>query len=165
MDNSENRPQDVFFYGLYMDPNLLEDKNIAANNPRLAVVRDYHLRIGKMATLLRSPGKLCIGMLYSMTHEEIHRLYWGAGLDAYVAEAVLANVVDDRIRQYSALSDIEDVYRSIDAFSVDRVAALCCNLIVPPAEDESNTAYQEKLSNVMRQLKIPMPDELMLTIH
>lgn len=148
-----------------MDPSLLADKGVAANNPRLAVVRDYRLRTGKMATMLRSPGSLCIGMLYSMTHEEIHRLYWGAGLNAYVAEAVLAHVIDDRIKQFSALSDIEDVYRRIDEYCVDRVAALSCNLIVPPAEDETNSAYQEKLSHLMRQLGLPMPDELRLTIH
>lgn len=165
MDNSQHRQLDVFFYGLYMDADLLADKQVTANNPRLAIVRDYRLRLGNMATLLRAPGSLCIGMLYSITHADIHRLYWGAGLDAYAAEAVEANVVDDRIKQFDALRDIDQLYQRIDEYSVERSAALCCNLIVPPAEDESNSTYQEKLLMLMQRLRIPLPDELMQAVH
>ena len=165
MENSENRLLDVFFYGLYMDPDLLSEKKVLARNPRLAMLVDFRLKLGKMATLLRAPGKLSIGMLYSITHAELRRLYWGAGLDAYGAEAVLAAVAIDTIKQFDSLHDLKQVYRKIDAVVVERVPALCCNLIVPPLDDESNDAYQEKLLSLMRRLKIPLPDELLLNIH
>lgn len=54
MDNSNQRLNDVFFYGLYMDEEILKSKNVEPRNKRIAVVYDYKLRIGKMATLLSS---------------------------------------------------------------------------------------------------------------
>jgi len=165
MDNSENRLLDVFFYGLYMDPQLLAEKNVATRNSRLAVVTDFQLRLGDKATLMRRAGKLSIGMLYSITHAELHRLYWGAGLDVYGAEAVLAQVLIDDAKRYASLHEAIDSYRNIHALCKEQVVALCCNLKRPPQDDESNPVYREKLTALMRHLQIPLPDELLLTTH
>jgi len=54
MDNSINRLHDVFFYGLYMDEDILKSKGITIRNQRSAYVDNYELRIGDLATLLRS---------------------------------------------------------------------------------------------------------------
>jgi len=165
LDNSEHRVLDVFFYGLYMDPDMLMDKKVEAKNPRPAIIADYGLKLGNRATLLRAPGKFSIGMLYSITHAELHSLYWGAGLDAYGAEALLALVVNESISDFETLREVRDVYRNFDALIVDRVPALCCNLVVPPLDNESNPTYREKLITLMRRLSLPLPDELLLKIH
>lgn len=159
-DNSENRLLDVFFYGLYMDPDLLRQRQVSIHNPRFAILPDYQLRLGNKASLLRVPGRFSIGMLYSMTHAHLHALYWGAGLDAYGAEAVMLRVVDESIQGFESLSEAISHYGNLDRISMDSVAALCCNLIVPPASDESNPVYRENLISVMRRLQIPIPDEL-----
>ena len=88
-----------------------------------------------MATLLRSENSVAHGLVYSLTHEEIHTLYWGSGLDAYVAEALLVEIEDG-----------------------DRVAVLCCNLLEPPEEAESNPEYFEKLVNCMQGLGLSIPE-------
>lgn len=131
IDNSKDRLHDVFFYGLYMDPDILAQKGVKARRPRVAVVEDYVLRIGNKATLLRASGQSAHGMVYALTHEEIYSLYWGAGLDEYHAEAVLAKTTEKEI------------------------VALCCNLLNAPASDESNPEYTEKLKQVMTRLGVP----------
>jgi len=132
MDNSSQRLHTVFFYGLYMDPTILEQKGVVPRQPCLASVENYELRIGNKATLLRSPGKLCHGMVYSLTQEEIHALYWGSGLEEYRTEAVLVKV-GGKVS-----------------------AALCCNLLHPPEDDESNPVYASKLKHTMQKLGVPV---------
>ena len=135
-DNSSSRLHPVFFYGLYMDPDILQSKNVAPRDPRHAVIRDYELRIGKQATLLRAPGKRAYGIVYSLTHGELFKLYEGAGLTDYRAEALLADIGDNE--------------------SIEKIAVLCCNLLSPPAEDKCDEAYITKLKAVMKRLRVPI---------
>lgn len=130
-DNSEQRLHNVFFYGLYMDPDLLQQRGVEARNPKRAEAPDYQLRIGNKATLLRAKGQKAYGMVYALTHKEIDSLYWGAGLTEYAAEAIMVEAGDETI------------------------AALCCNLILPPADHESNPDYEGKLAAVMQALGLP----------
>ena len=134
MDNSENRLNDVFFYGLYMDPELLKARGVDPRNPRKATAKGYRLCIGKMATLLRGLESEAQGMVYSLTHDEINKLYSGAGLDMYVAEALVVE------------TDTHEV-----------LPVLCCNLLIPPAEDEANPEYFEKLLGCMNKLGLNTP--------
>jgi hypothetical protein len=49
----------VFFYGPFMDEELLRAKGVQPANPRQACVRGFALRIGERATLpspTRAPG-------------------------------------------------------------------------------------------------------------
>ena len=135
MDNSESRLNDVFFYGLYMDPEVLDTKGVEPRKPRKGMVKGYCLRVGKMATLLKTPNSEAHGMVYSLTHDEINKLYRGAGLDAYVAEALLVQLEDN-----------------------EQVAALCCNLLVPPGAGEENPEYVTRLIQCMNKLGLPLPD-------
>jgi hypothetical protein len=126
--NSQERLHNVFFYGLYMDPEILEQKGVIPRNPQVGIAEGYELRIGNKATLLRSSKKSASGMVYSLTHKEIDSLYWGAGLDEYAAEAIFVKVGNETI------------------------PALCCNLITPPEEGESNPDYGCKLKIAMNRL-------------
>jgi hypothetical protein len=130
-DNSPHRLHDVFFYGLYMVPEILAERGVAMRNPRRGRVEGYTLRIGKRATLLRADGGTAHGMVYALTHAEIHALYAGAGLTDYAAEAVAVQV------------------------GTQVLPALCCNLIVAPAEDESNPEYAARLKTAMEKLGLP----------
>jgi len=134
MDNSKERLLDVFFYGLYMDEEILKSKNVTPRNKRAAIAPGYHLRVGKMATLFRDNNAQAFGMVYSLTHEEIYSLYEGSGLTDYVAESVVIQTKDNQT-----------------------IAALCCNLLNPPREDEKNEAYVEKLTLCMEKYNLPTP--------
>ena len=134
MDNSKNRLNEVFFYGLYMDPEILSAKGVVPRNPRKAVARGYRLCVGKMATLLREANAEAHGIVYELTHDEVNTLYWRAGLEAYVAEAL-----------------------SVETEQGEKVAVLCCNLLEPPGEGESNPEYLGKLMQCMKKLGVPEP--------
>jgi len=134
MDNSKDRLVDVFFYGLYMDEEILKSKNVTPRNKRAAIAPGYHLRVGKMATLLRDNNAQAFGMVYSLTHDEITSLYEGSGLTAYVPESIVIQTKENQ-----------------------NIAALCCNLLNPPSDDEKNEEYLEKLTTCMEKYNLPAP--------
>ena len=51
-----DRRIDTFFYGLFMDIDILREGGVAPINPRRAYVEDLALRIGRRATLVPSAG-------------------------------------------------------------------------------------------------------------
>ncbi|MEM9091491.1 MAG: gamma-glutamylcyclotransferase family protein [Cyanobacteria bacterium P01_F01_bin.53] len=132
MNNTKSRLHNVFFYGLYMDPDILASKAVAPRAPRIGFAAGYRLRIGNMATLLRDETSQAHGIVYSLTHEEIDTLYAKAGLDMCVSESLLV---------------------TLD--SGENIPTLCKNLRLPPEESESNADYEAKLVQCMVQLKVP----------
>src|SRR5262245_20927100 len=124
----------VFFYGLFMDEELLRQKGIEPTRPRQACVRGFALRIGQRATLVPVSDGRAYGMLMELSHAEIERLYAEPSVSMYRPEAVVAEV----------------------AHGV-QVPALCFNLQVAPQPGESNDAYAQKLRDLARRLGLP-PD-------
>ncbi len=122
----------VFFYGLFMDDQLLRGKGANPANVRRASVPGYALRIGKRATLIPQPEASAYGILMELTHAEIEQLYSEASVTAYRPEAVLAQPADG-----------------------SNVATLCFNLVVPPAPEEMNAEYATKLRELARRLNLP----------
>jgi hypothetical protein len=127
-----SRRIEVFFYGLFMDADLLRTKGAHPMNVRPACVRGFALRIGQRATLLRVPDARAHGMLMELTHAEIEQLYSEPSVRAYRPEAVLAQLTDG-----------------------SRVPALCFNLPVPPGPEEANSEYAAKLRDLARRLGLP----------
>src|SRR2546430_15434925 len=89
-----DRRIDAFFYGLFMDVDVLRESKVAPSNPRRAYVADFALRIGQRATLLPAAGARAYGMLIALTHRELERLYTAPGLEQYRPEAELAQTLD-----------------------------------------------------------------------
>jgi hypothetical protein len=127
-----SRRIEVFFYGLFMDAELLRTKGASPVNIRPACVPGFALRIGQRATLLRNPGARAYGILMELTHAEIEQLYSEASVRAYRPEAVLAELGDGT-----------------------RVPALCFNLLVPPGDEEGNAEYAAKLRALAQRLGLP----------
>jgi hypothetical protein len=127
-----NRRIDVFFYGLFMDTELLRSKGASPQNIRRAGVPGFALRIGKRATLLRDRNACAYGLLMELTHEEIEKLYSDDSVRAYRPEAILAQLDDG-----------------------SRLPALCFNLVEPPSPHERNSEYAAKLQEVARRLELP----------
>jgi hypothetical protein len=127
-----DRCVDVFFYGLFMDSEILREHAVAPGDPRPAYVEGYALRIGQRATLLPTAGARAYGMLIAVTHAALERLYSGPGLGHYRPEAVLARPLDG-----------------------EAVPALCYNLREAPAPHERNPEYAARLQAVLRKLNFP----------
>ena len=64
-----DRRIDGFFYGLFMDIDILRASQVVAANPRRAYVGGYALRIGRRATLVPAPEARVYGMVFALTHD------------------------------------------------------------------------------------------------
>jgi hypothetical protein len=126
------RRLDTFFYGLFMDAEVLRKQGIAPADPRRAYVEGFALRIGRRATLLPAAGARAYGMILALTHADLARLYTAPGLEQYRPEAVLARPLPGA-----------------------PVPALCYNLPEPPSPDERNPDYAARLQQVLRALDFP----------
>ena len=71
-------------------------------------------------------------MVASLSHAELERLYSEPSVQAYRAEALLAQLENG-----------------------ETIAALCFNLVDPPAPDERNPEYAAKLRALAERLKFP----------
>jgi len=127
-----SRRADVFFYGLFMDQDLLRAKGILPEAAELAWLDGFALRIGQRAALVPSaPGRV-YGLVMSLTLAELKRLYSEPGLEAYKPQAVLAHVAGGSV-----------------------IAALCYNLPEPPSPGEHNSEYAGKLRAVGQKVGLP----------
>ena len=127
-----DRRIDAFFYGLFMDREILRKAGVVPTNPRRVHVEGFALRIGQRATLLPSAGARAYGMLFALTHSELDRLYAAPGLEQYRPEAVLAQPLVGT-----------------------PLPALCYNLREAPQPDERNPEYATRLQRVLRELDFP----------
>ena len=78
----------VFFYGLFMDEDLLVEKGFQPTTIGLGFVDGYRLRIGMRATLVPSAGDRAYGVVMSMAPDEVTALYADESVADYAAEAV-----------------------------------------------------------------------------
>lgn len=123
---------DAFFYGLFMDLDILREAGATPVSPRRAYVDDFALRIGQRATLLPSAGARAYGMLFAVTRSELDRLYSAPGLEHYRPEAVLAQSLEGT-----------------------PAPALCYTLREAPRPDERNPEYAARLQRVLSKLDFP----------
>lgn len=126
------RKINVFFYGLFMDEALLQAKGILSPDLRVASVPGFQIRIGKRATLVPVPEARVFGVVASLSHSELERLYSEPGVQAYKPEAVLARLLDG-----------------------ESLPALCYNLVEPPTAGEHNPEYAARLRALAAQLQFP----------
>jgi hypothetical protein len=126
------RRADVFFYGLFMDGELLRAKGLTPRDAELAAVDGLAIRIGQRAALVATPGGRVHGVVMSLELAELDRLYSEASVQAYKPQAVLARLA-----------------------SGGTIAALCYNLPGPPTPGERNPEYAAKLRAVGQKVGLP----------
>ena len=126
-----NRLVAVFFYGLFMDMDILQQRGLVPMNPQVAYLDGYDLEIRDRATLVINVQARVYGMVTGLTHEEIGMLYSEPSVLDYRPEAVLVVLGDGR-----------------------QVPALCYNL--PHVSGTSrNTEYAVRLYEVAKALSFP----------
>ena len=126
------RKIDIFFYGLFMDEDLLRSKGVTSTNLRPASLTGFQIRIGNRATLVPEQHGQVFGLAASLSHNELDRLYSEPSMQAYKPEAVLVHLSDGSV-----------------------VPALCFNLPEPPSTAEWNDEYASKLRDLARRLNFP----------
>jgi hypothetical protein len=127
------RTINVFFYGLFMDIEVLRAKGLYPINGRQACVSGMALRIGQRATLIPDPNKCVYGVVIGLSHKEVEQLYTEPSVAAYRPEAIIAMLVDGSC-----------------------IPALCFNLPSSDEAVEANPDYAEKLRVVANRLGLPV---------
>jgi len=90
--NERERRVEVFFYGLFMDEELLRGKGLEPEGGEIAAIDGFALRIGQRAALVPTPGAKVYGFVFSLTRPELDRLYSESSVHAYKPQAVLAQL-------------------------------------------------------------------------
>ena len=126
------RKIDVYFYGLFMDEDLLREKGFLDTNLRPASLPGFKLHIGKRATLVPAQDAKVFGLIGSLSHAELAKLYSESSVQDYRPEAVLAYLSNG-----------------------EPLAALCFNLVEPIASNEKNSDYASRLRVLARRLNFP----------
>jgi len=130
----------VFFYGLFMDEELLRAKGVRPEGGELAMVNGFTLQIGRRATLVPTPGGLVYGLVFSLTLSELDLLYSEPSVRAYRPTAVMAKLASGGV-----------------------IAALCYDLPQPPSSLERNPEYAAKLRALAQ--KIGLPDDYVASLE
>jgi hypothetical protein len=126
------RKIDVFFYGLFMDEEVLRAKGVTVTHLRPALVLGFQLRIGKRATMVPAGSGRVFGLIAALSHVDLERLYSEPSLHDYQPEAVLVHLANG-----------------------ETLAALCFNLVEPPLADDLNPEYASKLRALAERLHFP----------
>ena len=79
---------EIFFYGLFMDKDLLSKKGINPVNPRKGYLDNYALRIGQRASLISRKNERSYGIVMTLGDEEVTKLYSERSVVDYVPEEV-----------------------------------------------------------------------------
>jgi hypothetical protein len=122
---------DVFFYGLFMDSDVLHDYQVVAVDPRPAYAEGYALRIGRRATLIPFAGQRAYGMVYALTEADLDRLYSGPGLEQYRPEPLL-------VQMHGGMT-----------------LPVLCYVCPRPQPGEANAEYAARLRAVLQKLHFP----------
>lgn len=131
----------VFFYGLFMDPEVLRARGIRAEPPQIGCLRGFSLRIGTRAALAPDPGGCVYGTLMRVGDDDLQRLYSDPAVSAYLPAAVTVTLQDGR-----------------------QVDALCYNTHVT-GEETPNDEYAGKLQDAARRVGLPGAYVLSITDH
>jgi hypothetical protein len=129
---TQSRRVDAFFYGLFMDADLLRSKGLEPKHSELASVAGFALRVGQRAALVPDGSSRVHGVVMSLTLAELERLYAEPGVRDYKPQAVLAELAGGGV-----------------------TPALCYNLPAAARADERNAEYALKLRAVGQKVGLP----------
>jgi Gamma-glutamyl cyclotransferase, AIG2-like len=90
------RTVDIFFYGLFMDMGLLQQRGLHPSHPQAASLDGYAMVIGDRATLMPSTEARVYGIVTGLTFVDIDMLYAEPSVREYRPEAVLVTREDGR---------------------------------------------------------------------
>ncbi|WP_223788173.1 gamma-glutamylcyclotransferase family protein [Marinicella meishanensis] len=86
------RPHTVFFYGLFMDPDLLRQQGLHPSNPRLASLPGHQLVIGQRASLRPQAEAEVWGLVMELPATELKQLYSEPSVREYVPQWSVVNL-------------------------------------------------------------------------
>jgi len=121
----------VFFYGLFMDKDLLKEKGFNPQNIKRAYLKGYQLKIGERATLAPHEGACSYGTVMELDSNELQNLYGSDGVEDYVPQTVQANtMVGEPLEAISYILPIEKTSGSNSEYAI-KLASIAKKLDLP----------------------------------
>ena len=121
----------VFFYGLFMDKDLLKGKGINPHNIKRAFLKGYQLKIGERATLVPDKEACSYGIVMELDINELHNLYGSDGVEDYVPQTVqVYTIVGEPIEAVSYILPMEKISGSNSEYAI-KLAKLAKKLELP----------------------------------
>lgn len=116
----------VFFYGSYINFDVLKEGGLMPGEWEVARLPGFDLRIAPRANLIRSERDTVWGINATATHAELEHLYTvhskGVLGETYLPEAVVTSTVDGKLRPVMTYISPHMVARPAEAAYVDRIA-------------------------------------------
>ncbi len=123
----------IFFYGLFMDPDILRRQGYQPSAPTVAKLNNYAIYLGKRATLLPSDGEQAYGTLMRLSNSELDELYSQPSVHDYQAVNVTCELREDDFIEATTYILPEDF------------------LLAPPL----NADYARQLLNICKKMNLP----------
>ena len=124
----------AFFYGLFLDPEILVKLGYTPNNVQIAKLNNYQLIIGERANLIRSDSNHVWGNLIDLSQNDINALYSEKSVADYKKQTVSC------IAQRDNKTVTADVYILPEGYAMK------------PAE---NSDYTKKLYSICQKYNFP----------
>ena len=121
----------IFFYGLFMDRSRLSQMGLNPRDLEIACADGFGLRIGERATLVKSPGESCWGLVVTLEQAEIDSLYSDHSVQDYRPENI-----------------------SVQTQSGQQKSVCVYNLPSPPV-GKPNRRYAQLLADLAIRLELP----------
>jgi hypothetical protein len=116
----------VFFYGSYINFDVLKEVDLVPAEWEVATLPGYDLDIAPRANLVRSPGAVVYGILATAAHSELERLYTGHAKgvlgETYLPEAVLTVDKAGKFRPALCYIAANMIRRPAEMAYVERIA-------------------------------------------
>lgn len=122
---------DVFFYGLFMDLNILREKGIEPANPRMGFLKDFALQIGKRASLISSTGDRSFGVVMDVNETKLNSLYSDPSVADYLPEKVMVELISGGTVQAICYNLPAHLITGANEYYANSLYALCKRLNFP----------------------------------
>lgn len=99
---------DAFFYGLYMDADLLRSLGIVASNARVARIDDFELDLRGAVKVLPKKGKSVWGVIFELSKPDLNKMYSGPKTKAYQPSQVRAVTTGGETLEVGCYNQPED---------------------------------------------------------
>ena len=138
----------IFFYGLFMDPDVLQNQNCQSSTAIIAKLRNYELHLGARATLKPSEGDNVYGTLMRLSQSSLDELYSAPSVQDYQATPVTCQLAEDDFVEAITyiLPNDYPLAPPPNADYARRLLEVCNKMNIP-------SPYQQKLADLIKAIE------------
>lgn len=134
----------IFFYGHFMDPDVLLSYGYRPSTPQIVKLEQYELKIGKRATLIKNQQETVWGTIIRLNDKELNELYSMPSVSGYYPEDVKCKTKNgEYINAISyILPENYTISSSQNTQYVTKLIDICKKMSLP-------LSYQQKLKSYL----------------